>query len=96
VIFLDSANHLLLDRVMWEGTVNSVQAHPREIVRLALLNNASAIILAHNHPSGQMQPSREDVETTRDIVNACAALDIHVHDHLIVTRFGVRSIIDRR
>lgn len=93
VLFLDASNHLLLDRIMWEGTVSSVQAHPREIVRLALLTNATAVILAHNHPSGCMRPSREDIKITRNIVDACASLDICVHDHLIVTRGGVISIM---
>ncbi len=93
VLFLDAANHLLLDRIMWEGTVSSVQAHPREIVRLALQHNATALILAHNHPSGCMQPSREDIKITQHIIHACRPLDICVHDHLIITRSGVASII---
>lgn len=93
VLFLDAANHLLLDRIMWEGTVSSVQAHPREIVRLALLHNATALILAHNHPSGCMLPSRDDIKVTQNVVQACASLDICVHDHLIITRNGVGSIM---
>lgn len=93
VLFLNAANHLLLDRVMWEGSVSSVQAHPREIVRLALMHNATALILAHNHPSGCMRPSREDIKITQIIARACASLDICVHDHLIVTRNGVGSVM---
>lgn len=93
VLFLNAANHLLLDRILWEGTVNKVQAHPREILRLAILNDATALILAHNHPSGNAHPSRDDYAITRQIVEACAPLDIMVHDHLIVTRSGVRSLL---
>lgn len=96
VLFLDAANHLLLDRIMWEGTVSSVQAHPREIVRFALLHNATALILAHNHPSGSVQPSHEDIKITRHIIHACRPLDIRVHDHLIITRSGVASIMHNR
>jgi DNA repair protein RadC len=95
VLFLDAANHLLLDRVMWEGTVGSVQTHPREIVRFALLHNATALILAHNHPSGCLKPSREDITVTQNIINACRPLDICVHDHLIITRSGVASIMHK-
>lgn len=96
VLFLDAANHLLLDRTMWEGTVSSVQTHPREIVRLALLHNATALILAHNHPSGCTRPSREDIKITQNIINACRPLDICVHDHLIISRNGVASIMHNR
>lgn len=96
VLFLDAANHLLLDRIMWEGTVNCVQAHPREIVRLALLHNATALILAHNHPSGSTQPSRDDIKITQHIIHACRPLDICVHDHLIISRNGVASIMHKR
>lgn len=95
VLFLDAANRLLLDQIMWEGTINCVQAHPREIVRLALINDATAVILAHNHPSGRMHPSADDHLMTQNIVAACNTLDIKVHDHLIITRSGVLSMMKR-
>lgn len=94
VLFLDAANRLLLDRVMWEGSVNRVQVHPREVVSLALKTHASALILVHNHPSGRAKPSQEDVRLTQQTVAACKLLDIAVHDHLIVARqhvFSMRS-----
>ncbi|WP_170226853.1 JAB domain-containing protein [Sphingorhabdus contaminans] len=95
VLYLDAANRLLLDQIMWEGTISCVQAHPREIVRVALLNDATAIILAHNHPSGRMHPSADDRLMTQNIIAACNTLDIKVHDHLIVTRSGVLSMMKR-
>ena len=92
VLFLDSGNGLLRDQTMWEGSVNRVQIHPREVVRLALEANASALIMVHNHPSGRSEPSAEDVRLTEQIVGACNLLDIAVHDHLIVARNKVFSM----
>lgn len=92
VLFLDAANQVVRDEVMWEGSVNHVQIHPREVVRLALDVGASALILAHNHPSGRPKPSREDISLTHHIVRACELLDIVVHDHLIIAAYGVFSM----
>lgn len=92
VFYLDSANHLLRDQIMWEGSVNCVQVHPREIVRTALETGATALILAHNHPSGRCYASREDIAITSQIVAACKLMDIAVHDHLIVGRNNVFSM----
>lgn len=92
VLFLDSGNHLLLDRMMWEGTVNKVQVHTREVVRVAIETGATALILVHNHPSGRPQPTGDDLRVTEQIVAACGPLDITVHDHLIVAHQGVFSM----
>ena len=92
VLLLDNANTLLRDQTMWEGSVNRVQIHPREVISLALETNASALILVHNHPSGQPEPSVEDIRLTEQIVAACKLLDIAVHDHLIVARHAVFSM----
>ncbi len=92
VLYLDAANQLLLDRIMWEGSVDSVQIHPREIVRTALETGATALILVHNHPSGQAEASREDVIITQQIIGACRLMQIAVHDHVIVARSGVFSM----
>lgn len=92
VIFLDGNNAILSDQVMWTGTVNSVQAHPREIIKQAILLGATAIILAHNHPSSSAYPSATDLAITRNIVVACAAVDVEVHDHMIVARDGAFSM----
>lgn len=92
VIFLDGNNATLSDQVMWTGTVNSVQAHPREIIKQAILLGATAVILAHNHPSASAYPSATDLVITRNIVVACAAIDVEVHDHMIVARDGAFSM----
>lgn len=84
VLFLDSKNRLIADEVMWQGTLNACPAYPREIMVRALALNAAAIILAHNHPSGDPTPSKADMVTTQDIKAACVTLAITMHDHLIV------------
>jgi len=91
VIFLDKRNQLLADEVMGYGTVDHAPVYPREVVRRALELSASAVILVHNHPSGDPTPSRADVEITRQVVEAGKTLNIAVHDHLVVGRDGVAS-----
>jgi DNA repair protein RadC len=91
VIFLDKKNQLIADEVMNHGTVDHAPVYPREVVRRALELSASAIILVHNHPSGDPTPSRPDIDMTRQIVEAAKALRIAVHDHLVVGRDGVAS-----
>lgn len=92
VLYLDAANQLLLDRIMWEGSVDRVQIHPREIVRTALETDATAMILVHNHPSGQAEASHEDIAITQQIIGACRLMQIAVHDHVIVARAGIFSM----
>jgi DNA repair protein RadC len=84
VLFLDSRNKLIADEVQGQGTINHAPAYPREVVRRCLELHASAVILAHNHPSGEPIPSREDVALTADIVRAASMMGITVHDHIIV------------
>ena len=91
VLFLDRKNQLIADETMSEGTVDHAPVYPREIVRRALELSASAVILVHNHPSGDPTPSSQDVEMTRAIVEAARPLRISVHDHLVVGREGVAS-----
>lgn len=86
VLFLDKRNNLVADEVMAEGTVDHTPAYPREIVRRAIELGSTAIILAHNHPSGDPAPSRADIDMTAKIVRAAAALGIVVHDHIIIGR----------
>lgn len=88
VLFLDRKNVLIGDRVMNRGTVDHAPVYPREIVKLALELSASALILVHNHPSGDPTPSRADIEMTREIVEAARSLRIAVHDHLVIGRAG--------
>ncbi len=84
VMFLDNQHRLINHQEMFHGTVNSVEVHPREILREALKVNAAAVILAHNHPSGRAEPSRADREVTDLVVKACMFLDIRVLDHLVL------------
>ncbi len=84
VLFLDGKNHLLADEVQARGTVNHTPAYPREILKRALELHATALILVHNHPSGDPTPSRQDVEMTREIEEAGRVLSVVVHDHIIV------------
>jgi DNA repair protein RadC len=91
VLFLDRKNCLILDEVQNRGTVDHTPVYPREIVKRALELTASAIILVHNHPSGDPTPSKADIQMTREIVAAAKALGIAVHDHLVVARAGYAS-----
>ena len=92
VLFLDKGNRLIADEVMNDGTVDHAPVYPREVMRRALELSATAIILAHNHPSGDPTPSRADAEMTRQVVNAGRPLQIEVHDHIVVGRNGVASL----
>ncbi|MEM7493820.1 MAG: DNA repair protein RadC [Pseudomonadota bacterium] len=91
VLFLDKKNQLLADELMGQGTVDHAPVYPREIAKRALELHASALILVHNHPSGDPTPSRADIDMTREIIDALAPLDILVHDHLIAAKQGVTS-----
>jgi DNA repair protein RadC len=84
VLFLNGQNQLLEARELFRGTVNQTAVYPREVVKLALQMNASAVILAHNHPSGCAEPSQADQILTKAIKQAMALVDIQVLDHLIV------------
>jgi DNA repair protein RadC len=92
VLHLDSRNRLILDDKMSEGTVDQAVLHPREVIKRALEVNAASIILVHNHPSGDPQPSRADIDLTRTIVAAGKPLGIAVHDHLIIGTEGHSSL----
>lgn len=84
ILFLDKKNILIADEVQQRGTVDHTPVYPREVVKRALEHAASAIILVHNHPSGDPTPSRADIEMTHQIQKAAAALNIRVHDHLVI------------
>lgn len=91
VLFLDRKNQLIVDELMGQGTVDHAPVYPREIARRALELASSALILVHNHPSGDPSPSRADIDMTREIIDALQPFDIAVHDHLIAARSGVTS-----
>ena len=84
ILFLDRQNVLIADEVQQTGTVDHTPVYPREVVKRALALNASAIILVHNHPSGDPTPSREDVEMTKQIIDTAKPLGIEIHDHLVI------------
>jgi DNA repair protein RadC len=84
VLFLDTRNRLLADEVQARGTVNHTPVYPREVARRALALNATALILVHNHPSGDATPSRDDITMTKQIAAALGAVSVLLHDHLIV------------
>ncbi|QEE39668.1 MULTISPECIES: DNA repair protein RadC [unclassified Methylobacterium] len=92
ILFLDKRNHLIADEVQGRGTVDHTPVYPREVARRALELSATAIILAHNHPSGDPSPSTADVAMTREIVSVLAPLKIVVHDHIILGRNGHASL----
>lgn len=84
VLYLDRKNNLIGDEEQARGTVDHVPVYPREVVKRALELNASAVILVHNHPSGDPTPSQADIEMTSQINAACDALEVTLHDHLII------------
>ncbi|MDE2583749.1 MAG: DNA repair protein RadC [Rhodospirillales bacterium] len=84
VLFLDNRNRLIADEVLGRGTVNHTPVYPREVVKRALELRASALILAHNHPSGDPTPSAEDVAMTREVKAAAATLGLALHDHVVI------------
>ena len=92
VLFLDKKNGLIADESQGTGTVDHTPVYPREVVKRALEVAASAIILVHNHPSGDPTPSAADVEMTRRINDVARPLGITVHDHIIIGKSGHSSM----
>jgi DNA repair protein RadC len=92
VLFLDSKNGLIADEQLGRGTVNHAPVYPREVVKRALELGAVALILVHNHPSGDPSPSADDVAMTREVRTAAEALGLTLHDHLIIGRHGHASL----
>lgn len=92
ILFLDKRNRLIADEVQQRGTVDHTPVYVREVVKRALELSATAVILVHNHPSGDPTPSRADVDMTKLIVSTAAPLGIAVHDHIIVGREGYASL----
>ena len=92
LLFLDRRNALIADEVQQSGTIDHTPVYPREVVKRALELSASAVILVHNHPSGDQTPSSADIKMTREIVDVAKPLGIVVHDHIIVGREGHASL----
>jgi DNA repair protein RadC len=95
ILFLDRKNNLIADEVQQRGTVNHTPVYPREVMKRALILNASALIVVHNHPSGDPKPSRDDIEMTRQLKAAANALELELHDHIVIghgTHASFRSL----
>lgn len=92
VLFLDKRNQLIADEVQQKGTVDHTPVYPREVVKRALELSATAIVLVHNHPSGDPTPSRADIQMTKTIIEVARPLGIEVHDHIIVGKDGHASL----
>ena len=92
VLFLNSKNMLIRDELMWDGSVDESAVYIREIIRRALDFHATALIIVHNHPSGDPSPISQDIKLTRDLVEAARHLRISVHDHIIVGASGHSSL----
>jgi DNA repair protein RadC len=92
-LLLDAQHRVIAAQEITRGLVNSSLVHPREVFRLAIAMNASAVIVAHNHPSGVLTPSIEDRQVTRQLIEAGVLLGIPVHDHLIIGLTGHLSFL---
>lgn len=95
VLLLNTANQILRDVIVSEGSLNACIIHPREVFRIAIAENAAAIILIHNHPSGNTEPSPEDLTITRQLVEAGRIVDIRVLDHVIIGGDDFTSFAER-
>lgn len=97
VLFLDSQHQLIEYREMFFGTIDQASVYPREVAKQCLLNNAAAVIFAHNHPSGDTTPSQADIKITKRLTQALELLDVRVLDHIIVglkpTSFAEKGLI---
>jgi DNA repair protein RadC len=91
-ITLNGANEVIGNRVVTVGLLNANQVHPREIFSDAIADRAASVILVHNHPSGNLEPSKDDIEMTKRLIEAGELLGIKVHDHLIVSKNGYMSM----
>ena len=93
-LYLDNNNKLIEDKLLFIGTLNKSNVHPREIFKYAYLNNSNKIILVHNHPSNNLLPSKEDISFTKNIIEIGKLQDIHVIDHLIIGNNNYYSFYD--
>ena len=94
-VYLDAKNRVLATETLFEGTLTASSVYPREVVRAALEHRAAALIIVHNHPSGDPDPSEEDIAITRKLVFACRTMGITLHEHLIIGNHGFFSFADQ-
>jgi DNA repair protein RadC len=91
LLFLDRRNVLIADEVQHEGSIDHTPVYPREVVKRALALDASALVMVHNHPSNHPQPSKPDIDMTRQVRDALDRVGVVLHDHLIISRRGHTS-----
>lgn len=94
LIYLNTKNMVIEEETQQRGTINHVAIHPREVVRAALEKKACAVIMVHNHPTGDTTPSKADIEVTKKVKEAVNSMNIELHDHVIVSKFGYFSFRD--
>jgi DNA repair protein RadC len=92
ILFLNARNMLLANEALWQGSVDEASVHVREIIARAIALGATALIIVHNHPSGDPTPSQQDIRLTRDLVEAGRHMKVTVHDHVIVGAQGRTSM----
>lgn len=95
VIFLNGCNKIISTEVMFEGSLTSSAVYPREVIRRVIELGAAALIIAHNHPSGNPNASKEDVSITKKLKEACKTIDVTIHDHLIMAGHSITSLADK-
>jgi len=94
IIYLNGANKVINSEILFTGSLTTSAVYPREVIKRAIEENAGAILVGHNHPSGNKQPSSDDLAITKKIKAACETVDIVLHDHLILTSTGYYSFAD--
>jgi len=94
VVFLNGNNRLISTEAIFQGSLTSSAVYPREVIRKALKNHAASLIISHNHPSGNLKPSQDDITITNKLREACKTMEITVHDHVIITAQGYYSFAD--
>ena len=95
IILLDNQNQLLHREILFRGSLNTVSVHPREVIKRVLKHNAAAIILVHNHPSGEPEPSKCDIQMTKRLQGLLEMLDVRLLDHFIVAGTETVSLAER-
>ena len=95
IIYLNGANKVINSEILFTGSLTTSAVYPREVIKRALEENAAAILCGHNHPSGNRNPSQDDLSITKKIKVACDTVDVTLHDHVIVTSEGYYSFADK-
>jgi DNA repair protein RadC len=95
VMLLDSRNKLLMDVTISKGSLNASIVHPREVIKTIVRESAAAVIFVHNHPSGETEPTKDDIEITKRLAAACELIEVRVLDHIIIGGSGYTSFVDK-